>query len=82
MVIRPPQTGTSHPLPFAQLSADDFERLTLRLVELEGYPAPQHLGQRGKDSGRDIIAHRDHELWYFQCKRDAKLTAGALQNRG
>jgi hypothetical protein len=67
MVTRPPQTGTSHPLPFAQLSPDDFERLTLWLVELEGYLAPQHWGQRGKDGGRDIIALRNQELWYFQC---------------
>jgi len=66
---KPSRTASYHVLPFLSLSSDDFERLSLWLVEREGFSRVQHLGAAGKDQGRDILAFRDGEQWAFQCKR-------------
>jgi len=66
---KPTISGTTHPLPFDQLSPRDFERLCLWLVEREGYERAEHLGAAGSEQGRDIIAWREGRLWAFQCKR-------------
>ena len=66
---KPLITGTTHPLPFNQLSPRDFERLCLWLVEREGFQNAEHLGASGSEQGRDLIAWHDGEKWAFQCKR-------------
>jgi formylglycine-generating enzyme required for sulfatase activity len=80
---KPVLTGTTHTLPFGQLSPRDFERLCLWLVEREGYERAEHLGAAGSEQGRDVIAHRDtptgEELWYFQCKRYRTIGATTLK---
>ena len=67
--IKPSQTGTTHPLPFKNLSPRDFERLCLWLVEREGYSRAEHLGAAGRDQGLDIVAWRKGTRWGSQCKR-------------
>ena len=70
--LKPPKpliTGTSHPLPFDQLSPADFERLCLWLVKREGFTDVKHLGASGNEQGRDITARKDGLDWAFQCKR-------------
>ena len=62
-------TRTRHPLPFDQLSADDFERLCLWLVRREGFEEVEHLGQVGSEQGRDLVARRAGKRFAFQCKR-------------
>jgi hypothetical protein len=66
---KPTFTGTTHTLPFHQLSPRDFERMCLWLVEREGFERAEHLGAAGSEQGRDIVAWRDGQLWVFQCKR-------------
>src|SRR5689334_19802022 len=74
---KPKVIRTIKPLPFSSLSPDDFERLSLWLVELEGYERPQHVGAGGSDDGRDISALKStsngKEIWYFQCKRYTRV---------
>jgi hypothetical protein len=69
LVTKPSITGTTHTLPFHQLSPRDFERLCLWLVQREGFDQAEHLGAAGKEQGRDIVAWREGQLWAFQCKR-------------
>jgi hypothetical protein len=83
-MAKPPLTSTAHLLPFERLSPDDFERLSLALVQREGYLRVQHLGRRGDDGGRDVTGHLrtddgGEELWYFQCKRYQKVNASTLK---
>lgn len=66
---KPEITGTAHVLPFDKLSADDFERMCVWLVQREGFEAVEHLGAAGSEQGRDITAQRDGKHWAFQCKR-------------
>ncbi len=61
-------TSTTHQLPFGQLSPSDFERLCLALLSRLDF-SPQHFGAAGGEQGRDIVASRDGDLWYVQCKR-------------
>ena len=70
-----PITGTTHTLPFGELSPRDFERLCLWLVGREGYSHPQHLGAAGSEQGRDVLAWKDDKCWAFQCKRYRTFTA-------
>lgn len=83
-MTKPAVTGTTHPLPFDRLSADDFERLCLWLLEREGFEHVQHLGAAGKDRGWDVIGDwpvdGSHELWVFQCKRYKKINASQLKS--
>lgn len=62
-------TGSTHVLPFSNLSPVDFERLCLALVSREGYERAEHVGASGSDGGRDIVAHRNGRQVVFQCKR-------------
>ena len=39
------------------------------LLPREGFENPQHYGAAGGEQGRDIVAYRDGDLWYVQCKR-------------
>jgi tetratricopeptide (TPR) repeat protein len=66
---RPPVTHGTRTLPFDQLAWDDFERLCLALLPQEGFSRSQHYGAGGSEQGRDIVAYRDGDLWYAQCKR-------------
>ena len=66
---RPSVTGTTHTLPFHQLSPRDFERLCLWLVQREGYERAEHLGAAGSEQGCDIVAWWEGRRWVFQCKR-------------
>jgi len=66
---RPSITGTTHTLPFHQLSPREFERLCLWLVQREGYERAEHLGAVGSEQGRDVVAWREGRRWVFQCKR-------------
>jgi len=65
----PEITGSSHILPFNQLSPDDFERMCVWLVRREGFQSVEHLGAAGSEQGRDITARREGKSWAFQCKR-------------
>jgi hypothetical protein len=82
MSDKPKITGTSHHLPFGELSPAQFERLCLWLVKNEGYVNGEHLGEGGTDQGRDVIAYRitdrGEQLWYFQCKRYQTIGAATL----
>ncbi len=75
MPLKPPITGTTHPLPFEQLAALDFERLCLWLVQREGYDRAESFGEAGHDGGRDVVAWKDGRRVVFQCKRVRAFTA-------
>ena len=70
-------------LPFHLLFPEEFERMTLWLINKRGYLRPQHLGEGGHEQGRDIVAYKStesgEELWYFQCKRYQKIGASTLK---
>ncbi len=76
---KPYVTATNHPLPFSLLKPPEFERLTLWLAQAEGYQEVEHLGVPGSERGRDVIACRNGELWYLQCKNVKKIGAAALR---
>jgi Restriction endonuclease len=82
-VNKPAIITTNKPLPFAELSPDEFERMCLWLVDREGYERPQHLGEAGGEQGRDIVAYKStesgKETWYFQCKRRNRITSTAFE---
>jgi hypothetical protein len=82
-VTKPRLTSTNKELPFGDLSPLEFERLSLWLIDREGYLRFQHLGEAGGEQGRDLTAYRQtldgEELWYFQCKRQKKVSAAALK---
>lgn len=85
MVTMAPPTATRHPLPFDELSSEDFERLCLFLVRKLGFKGVEHLGAAGADGGRDItgweVIDGEHRLISFQCKRArARLNVGAVIN--
>lgn len=66
---KPYVTKTTHVLPFERLSWQDFERLGLALLLREEWGGAQHYGGSGGERGRDIVAYRNGDLWYVQCKR-------------
>src|SRR5713101_458485 len=70
---KPPIRRANKPLPLAELSPAEFERLALALILREGYLRPEHFGETGNEQGRDIVAYKPsaagEQLWYFQCKR-------------
>ncbi|HEX5709324.1 MAG TPA: tetratricopeptide repeat protein, partial [Pyrinomonadaceae bacterium] len=80
---KPSVITTRKPLPFGDLSPLEFERMSLWLVEREGYVRAQHLGETGSEQGRDVVAYRPtdggEELWYFQCKRYNRIDAATLK---
>ncbi|MCS6843904.1 MAG: restriction endonuclease [Caldilineales bacterium] len=78
MFPRPVITATTHVLPFDRLSWEDFERLGMALLLREGFSGLQHYGAAGGERGRDIVAQRNGNLWYVQCKRVKKLSPQAL----
>ena len=67
LMSKPSVTRTNHLLPFGELSAAQFARLCLWLVEYEGYTRAEHLGEAGSEQGRDVIAHlptaSGEQLW-------------------
>lgn len=69
---KPVITRTTHTLPFERLSWQDFERLSLALLLREDFDNPSHYGVVGGEHGRDIIAQRNGDIWYVQCKRRAQ----------
>ncbi|HEX3130961.1 MAG TPA: restriction endonuclease [Thermoanaerobaculia bacterium] len=71
---KPRVTGSSHPLPFAELSARDFERLCLWLVLREGFTQAEYLGEAGSEGGRDVVAWKEGRRFVFQCKRVQAFT--------
>jgi Restriction endonuclease len=72
-VLRPLVTSTQHVLPFDRLSSEEFERLCLQLLSIEGFDDLEHLGPAGNEQGRDIVAHRNGMRWAFQCKRVSRF---------
>lgn len=74
-MARPVRTGTSHRLPFQELSPLQFEDLCLWLVRREGYERVEHLGEAGGEEGRDVVAWKDGRRFVFQCKRVQSFTA-------
>ncbi|HEU5270787.1 MAG TPA: NB-ARC domain-containing protein [Jatrophihabitans sp.] len=75
----PPVTASNHLLPLLQLDASTFERLCLWLVRAEGFTKAEHYGAAGSDGGRDIVAFRGPDPWYFQCKRRSRLRRAQLE---
>ncbi|HKH45181.1 MAG TPA: restriction endonuclease [Thermoanaerobaculia bacterium] len=74
-MTKPVLTGTSHKLPFQELSPLDFERLCLWLVSREGYERVEYLGESGGERGRDVVAWKAGRRFVFQCKRVQSFTA-------
>ena len=74
-----PISTTQHAMRFGDLSAADFERLCLGLLENlpDEWQQVQHYGQAGSDEGRDIVAERNGARWAVQCKRYQSNTIGA-----
>ena len=66
---KPLITGSIHPLPFSNLSPNDFERLCVWLIERERFDRVDHIGGSGADRGCDILAWRKDSCIAFQCKR-------------
>src|SRR5262245_32232525 len=66
---KPFWTSTAHTLPFEKLEPGQFERLCLWLVEREKFERVAHLGEAGKEGGRDVVGWKDGRRWVFQCKR-------------
>jgi len=62
-------TGTTHTLPFHQLSPCHFERMCLWLVEREGFERAERLGAADSEQAHGIVAWHQDQLWAFQCKR-------------
>lgn len=77
---KPPIVQPTRALPFDQLPWDDFERLCLRLLPREGFDNPQHYGAGGGEQGRDIVALRNGQLWYVQCKQVRRCGPKVLLN--
>jgi hypothetical protein len=65
---KPTITGTTHTLPFHQLSPHHFERLCLWLVEREGFDRTEHLGAAGSEQGRDTIARAEGLALYWRMR--------------
>ncbi len=84
MLDKPSIITTRKLLPFDALEPLEFERLSLWLIEREGYLRPQHLGAAGNEQGRDVVAYKKgeagEELWYFQCKRYQTISSRALKD--
>ena len=73
MGSKPAVTGTTHILPYSELSPADFERMCLWLALREGYEAAEHLGAAGNEQGRDILIRLEENQWAMQCKRVRKF---------
>lgn len=75
-----PQGITDQVLPFNNLSPNDFERLCLRLIQLEGYSRSELIRN---DSLAGIAAYKTTgnapELWYFSCKQQVNIDARTFQ---
>ncbi|WP_339730731.1 restriction endonuclease [uncultured Gimesia sp.] len=69
MGSKPAVTGTTHILPYSELSPADFERMCLWLALREGYEEAEHLGAAGNEQGRDILLRLEENQWAMQCKR-------------
>ena len=78
-MAKPKQTGTEHPLPFGNLSPEDFERLCLWLLPKEGFKDVQHIGAAGSDEGCDLFATKDGHRWVCQCKRVKQVGPKAVE---
>lgn len=79
--IPPPVETRLQVLPFHELTWENFERLSARLISTEGaiYDLYRY-GKQGEDqSGIDLIARRwregQLERWGYQCKRYKTFTA-------
>jgi hypothetical protein len=70
---KPRITGNRHVLPFEKLLDREFERLSLWLVQREGYPHAEHYGVSGDDGGRDIFDRSSGTV--FQAKNVARFAA-------
>ncbi|MCH9648189.1 MAG: tetratricopeptide repeat protein, partial [Deltaproteobacteria bacterium] len=74
-----PRTRTEHMLPFNRLSGDEFERLCLWVLDLEGYKEIDLLGGSG-DGGVDLTATKDGRRIYVQCKNVATFGKAATRD--
>lgn len=78
---RPAVTGSTHELPFDRLSPALFERMSMWLLQAEGFNRVEHFGAAGGDHGRDLVAYRggdgDRPV-VVQCKRRVSVRAGVL----
>jgi len=79
---KPYLTATRHPIHFDDLSPIEFERMCMWLVKAEGYVDAEHVGLLGNDHGCDVKAWKldrtCRKLWWFQCKRRAKVNRKEL----
>lgn len=74
------QDFTDQVFPFNNLTPSDFERLCLRLIQLEGYSRSEFIRN---DSLAGIAAYKTTgngpELWYFSCKQQVNIDARTFQ---
>ena len=80
MNSRPSITGSRHILPFSRLSPADFERMSLWLIQREGFERQEYLGEAGVDRGRDLVATKDGRSFVFQCKRVQRFGPKAVRS--
>ncbi|MED2918694.1 NACHT domain-containing protein [Bacillus thuringiensis] len=81
-IIDPPVDTKIQELPFDELEWEDFERLCLRLVRLEGNVEHCQLyGTRGQaQEGIDLYARRANEKYFvYQCKRVKNFGPAAIK---
>ena len=79
---KPVVTGSTHELPFERLSPFQFERLSMWLLQAEGFDRVEHFGAAGGDHGRDLVAYRGGDgdrPFVAQCKRRVSVGAAELE---
>src|SRR5688572_9448647 len=81
-VVPPPIQTKLYELPINKLSWGDFERLCLRLIEVEHtIDKCEIYGEPGsKQDGIDIFALKESKKYEcFQCKRHQSISSGKLK---
>lgn len=81
-IVKPPISGNCHELPFKEVTWENFEKLCLKIVELDhSLDSCEIIGRKGdKQEGIDIYAIKTNGRYdVYQCKRYQKLSKSDLE---
>ncbi|MEI8202455.1 MAG: restriction endonuclease [Bacteroidota bacterium] len=75
-------TRTINRIHFSDLDPMRFEELCYDIINNQReWKNLNHVGRKGNDRGIDIIGKdAKNDIWYFQCKRYAKITINEIKN--
>ena len=78
--VKPPIQGTVDTLPVEELAWEDFEKLCLRIVQIDhSIDDCEIYGIKGqKQDGIDIFAYKGDKYASYQCKKYQKVKEGDL----